>query len=399
MADRVPLLIIGAGPYGLAMSAYAGRHSIDHVVVGKPMDFWKSHMPQGLLLRSRCDWHLDPFNEDTIERYLEAKHLTPAEVEPLSRDLYLSYCEWFQGQKAIRVLPKLVHCLNDAGGTPPHFEAVFEDGETIAARSVVLALGFRYFKHVPEVYTSLFPRERLTHTCDLVDFASLKGKRVLIIGGRQSAFEWAALIHAHGASTVCLSYRHSTPAFQPADWSWVNPLVDSSATNPGWFRRLSAEEQAQVNRRMWAEGRLKLEPWLAPRVAKETVQLFPESRVIACRELSTGELEVELDEGVTLTTDRVVLATGYKVDVTQVPFLANGNLLAHLDTRNGFPVLDEYFQSNLPNLFVTSMCAIQDFGPFFAFTAGVRTSAMLMGSVLKETLGSTRGSRRALIGS
>lgn len=391
MADRVPLLIIGAGPYGLAMSAHAGRHRIDHIVVGKPMDFWKSHMPQGLLLRSGCDWHLDPFNEDTIERYLETQHLTPAGVAPLSRDLYLSYCEWFQRQKAIQVLPKLVRRLDYAGGRRPHFEAVFEDGETIAARSVVLALGFRYFTHVPDAYLSLFPRERLTHTCDLVEFGSLKGRRVLIIGGRQSAFEWAALIHAHAASPVGLSYRHATPAFRPSDWSWVNPLVDLSVANPGWFRRLSPEEQEQVNRRLWAEGRLKLEPWLAPRIAKDAIRLFPRSRVIGCRELSTGELSVELDDGTTCTTDQVVLATGYKVDVRRVPFLAGGNLLALLETRNGFPLLDEYFQSNLPGLFFTSVCATQDFGPFFAFTAGARASAVLIGSALTALLGNGTG--------
>jgi hypothetical protein len=62
--------------------------------------------------------------------------------------------------------------------------------------------------------------------------------------------------------------------------------------------------------------------------------------------------------------------------------LAQGNILAQLETRNGFPMLDEHFQSNLPGLFFTSMCATQDFGPFFAFTAGVRTSAKLIGSAL-----------------
>jgi thioredoxin reductase len=39
VAKHLPLLIIGAGTYGLAMSAYAGRKNIEHVVVGKTMDF------------------------------------------------------------------------------------------------------------------------------------------------------------------------------------------------------------------------------------------------------------------------------------------------------------------------------------------------------------------------
>ncbi len=386
VASRVPLLVVGAGPYGLALSAYARSQGIEHVVVGRPMDFWKSHMPGGMYLRSGCDWHLDPAGDDTIERYLGARNLRPTDVEPLSRDAYLDYCAWFQDRKAIPVLPKLVRALHYHRRAGPCFEAVLEDGDTIAARSVVLALGFRYFAHVPDTYAALVPSGRLVHTCDLVDFSPLRGKRVLIIGGRQSAFEWAALIREHGAAAVYLSYRHPTPAFQPSDWSWVDPLVAAMASDPGWFRRLTAEEKEQVNRRLWAEGRLKLEPWLAPRLAHGTVRLFPESRVIGCRERPGGELDVTLDDGTVLLTDQVVLATGYKVDVRRIPPLAQGNLLGMLSTENGFPTLDEQFQSTVPGLFFTSMCATRHFGPFFAFTVAVRTSATVIGSAVKAML-------------
>ena len=304
-----------------------------------------------------------------------------ADVEPLALAFYLSYAEWFVKQKGIEVLPAWVQQLNYVHNTPPFFEAVLQDGKILTARNVVLALGFRYFKNVPEVYSALFPPGRFAHTCDLVNFTPLKGKRVLIVGGRQSAFEWAALTHEQGAEAVYLSYRHSTPAFQPADWSWVNPIMEEIVTNPAWFRRKTAEEKEQVNRRMWAEGRLKLEPWLAERITKDTIKLFPQSQVTACKESPNGELEVSLN-GSTLAVDQIVLATGYKVKVEQIPLLANGNLLAQLETQNGFPLLDEHFQSNIPGLFFTSMCATQDFGPFFAFTAAVRTSARLIGSAL-----------------
>ena len=64
---------------------------------------------------------------------------------------------------------------------------------------------------------------------------------------------------------------------------------------------------------------------------------------------------------------------------------ASGNILAQLETHNGFPILDEHFQSNIPGLFFTSICATQDFGPFFAFTAAVRTSAKLIGAALEAS--------------
>ena len=62
---------------------------------------------------------------------------------------------------------------------------------------------------------------------------------------------------------------------------------------------------------------------------------------------------------------------------------ANGDIRKRLDSKNGFPVLDDQLQSNVPGLFFTSMCATQDFGPFFAFTAAVRTSAKLIGAALR----------------
>ena len=165
---------------------------------------------------------------------------------------------------------------------------------------------------------------------------------------------------------------------------WVNPLVDAMVDNPGWFRNLSAQEKDEVNHRLWAEGRLKVEPWLEARVMKENVRLWPHTNLLACKELPAGDLAISLDNGETFQVDHVILATGYKVKIDQVPFLAQGNILPQLTTKNDYPVLDEHFQSNLPGLFFTSMTATQDFDPFFAFTISVRTSAKLIGQALVD---------------
>src|SRR5215471_6721963 len=102
---KVNLLIIGAGPFGLSMAAYAKHLAIDHVIVGKPMDFWRRHMPREMYLRSTIDWHFDPLGVHTIEKFLETQGLKPADVDPLSLSFYLSYAEWFQHQAQIEVLP------------------------------------------------------------------------------------------------------------------------------------------------------------------------------------------------------------------------------------------------------------------------------------------------------
>ena len=386
MEQKVDLLIIGAGPFGLAMSAYAQHLGIDHVIAGKPMDFWKANMPEGMYLRSGCDWHLDPLNVHTIESFLQTQGLTPADVEPLSLKFYLNYAQWFQEQKRIEAIPLFVQRLDHIHEGKNRFRATMDEGHSIVARHVVIALGFKHFKHLPPELLELLPTGRYSHTCDLVDFKNLNGKRCLIIGGRQSAFESAALVNEAGASRVHMSYRHDSPSFAEADWSWINPLVDAMVENPGWFRDLSPEEKDTLNNRFWAVGRLHVEPWLEARVMSEAVTRWPKTQIIACDELPSGELVVTLDSRDVLTVDHVILATGYKVQIDHVPFLAQGNILDTLATRNGYPILDEHFQANIPGLFITSMPATRDFGLFFAFTVSVRTSAKIIGHAIAKEL-------------
>jgi cation diffusion facilitator CzcD-associated flavoprotein CzcO len=248
------------------------------------------------------------------------------------------------------------------------------DNEVINAQRVVLAPGFKHFAHIPDDLKAKLPAGRFQHTAEFVDFSDARNKRYLIIGGRQSAFEWTALLLEAGAAAAHLTHRHASPAFAVADWSWVNPLVDNIAKDPNWFRRLSQTEKDDVNHRLWAEGRLKVEPWLESRLNDERVKVWPQTQLESCSE----DLEVILTNGEKFNVDRIILATGYKVDITRLPYLAAGNLLPRLETRNGFPVLDDHFETSVPGLFITSMPATQDFGPFFGFTISVRTSARLI---------------------
>ncbi len=377
------LLIIGAGPFGLSMAARAKHLGIDFTMVGKPMEFWKMNMPDGMYLRSACDWHLDPENEHTIEKFLSAQNLAAAEVEPLSKNFYLSYTEWFMEQKQITALPVYIDHLDYINDH--HYRATTNEGDIITANNVVIAIGFKYFKHIPPEFLNILPESTYSHTCDFTDMKKMQGKRCLMLGGRQSAFEWTALLTEAGADTIHISHRHQSPAFIAADWSWVNLLVDNMADEPGWFRNLAEKEKDSVTERLWAEGRLKIEPWLETRVMKYNVKLWPLTQVADCKKLSNGELEVVFDNSITIIVDHIILATGYKVMIQHVPFLREGNVLSKLAIQNNYPVLDEHFQTNLPGLFITSMPAAQDFGPFFGFTIAVRTSAKLIGKALTQT--------------
>ena len=375
---KTDFLVVGAGPFGLSMSSFCKHHNIDHLIVGKTMDFWKSNMPKGMFLRSGTDWHLDPVNTHTIEKYIKDNDISLNKSEPLSLDFYLDYVNWFVKEKNIGPIDSFITNLDYLNGEKPYFSAKLENGEEIEAKNVLLALGFKHFKNIPEEL-SIIPENRLSHTCDLVDLDQFKNKRCLIIGGRQSAFETAALLNEAGAENIYVSYRHDTPDFTESDWSWVLPMLDKMVEDPGWFRNLSEQERDDLNKRFWTEGRLKLEPWLSPRLKSDSVKLLPNTNAIACSELSSGDLEVELDSSEKIIVDHVILATGYKVDMKNIPLLNSGNILEKLKLKNGFPVLDNYMQTNIPGLFVTSMAATQDFGSFFGFTVSVNASANMIG--------------------
>ncbi len=378
---HTPLLVIGAGPYGLATAACAKKAGIEPLVLGEPMAFWRESMPAGMFLRSGADWHLDAALEHTMEAYLDERGIDPADVDPIPVGLFLDYTKWFQEKMGLEARRELVHDLRKPNG---RFEATLRNGDSLTADTVVAAPGITHFTVIPEwIERSLSP-ERWSHTCDLVRFEELRGKRVLIVGGRQSAFEWAALLADEEAGAVHVVHRHDPPAFAPADWSFVDELMERTVEIPGWFRKLPAAEREAIAKRFWAEGRLKLEPWLTPRLDKPSVHRHPNASVAGCRELPGGEVDVELSNGTRLTVDHVILATGYKPDMKKVPYLSG--VIDEMDLADGFPVLDENFQTSLEGLFVTGFPATKDFGPFFGFVRGCPPAATLTAEGLKKAL-------------
>lgn len=371
-------LVVGAGPFGLAMAAEAAERGIDHLVLGKSMSFWREHMPAGMVLRSAADWHLDPAGRDTIERFLSTRGRIPSDVEPLPLDLYLEYASWFEATKGIHVRSARVVRLDRSGD---RFAAILDDGSVVTAERVLLALGYASFAHVPREIAALLPPEARSHTSGCVAPARFAGRRVLIVGGRQSAFECAALIAEAGATSVHVSYRHDTPSFAVSDWSWVQPTLDRIESEPAWYRDLPRSDQEAFTARFHAEGRRKLEPWLGPRVGHPAITIHPRTRVRESHRRGAALL-VRLDSGGTVEVDHVLFATGYRVDLARIPLLAAGNLLPGIAVRDGFPVLDDALQTTVSGLFVTSLPATRDFGLFFGFTAAVRASARIVGRAL-----------------
>jgi cation diffusion facilitator CzcD-associated flavoprotein CzcO len=373
MTSTTSLLVIGAGPYALSTAAFARQRGIDTVVVGRSMGFWRDHMPAGMFLRSGPDWHLDAAAVHTLAAYLEEHAIAPAEVDPLPVNLFLEYAEWFRQAKGVEVREDLVAELAKPDG---RFVAVLDGGDQVAADAVVAAPGVCYFTNLPD-WAGSVPPGRAAHTCDLVRFGDLSGARVLIVGGRQSAYEWAALLAEHGAERIDLVHRHDVPRFDRVSWRFVDPYVESTVRVAGWWRTLSKSEQDAITRRFWEVGRLTLEYWLTPRLASRTIHRWPGTAVVHAQATAAGgELQVRLSNGEGLLVDHVVFACGYRGDLPRVPYLAG--VLDRIEVTDGFPVLDEAFGTSLSGLYLPGFTATRDFGPFFGFVKGTPAAATLI---------------------
>ena len=132
------LVVIGAGPYALSVAALAQQNGIDTVVLGRPMGFWRQHMPEGMFLRSGPDWHLDGAAVHTLAAFLEERGIQPGEVDPIPVGVFLDYADWFQRAKKIEVREEFAGALAKANG---RFEVTLESGVRIRADAVVAAPG------------------------------------------------------------------------------------------------------------------------------------------------------------------------------------------------------------------------------------------------------------------
>ena len=191
------VLIVGAGPYGLSISTHLRGRGIDHLIVGRPMDTWRTHMPAGMYLKS------EPFGSDMscpqagydLAGYCRSERIEGIERGmPLSLERFLDYADWYIKQLVPDVSDVTVTEIKAVNGG---FRVAFADAEPVAARNVVIATGVLPYFYIPAELSGL-PSELVSHTADHHRFDQFRGRRVAIVGAGSSALETAALLHEAG---------------------------------------------------------------------------------------------------------------------------------------------------------------------------------------------------------
>jgi pyruvate/2-oxoglutarate dehydrogenase complex dihydrolipoamide dehydrogenase (E3) component len=117
---------------------------------------------------------------------------------------------------------------------------------------------------------------------------------------------------------------------------------------------------------------------------KKNVRLWPNSRVADWRIVDDGAIEARFGRGGLIRADHVLLATGYRVDLANVNYLADEIGSGTLAVNQGFPVLDEDLQTTVSWLYITGQAATRAFGACFGFVRGCIASARIIVSACQS---------------
>jgi thioredoxin reductase len=376
--------VIGAGPYGLSLAAHLRPRRVAFRVFGGAMRSWRRNMPSGMFLKSEgfASSIADPAGRHSLARFCaEAERDYGDYGVPVEIGTFVDYGRWFQ-QALVPDVEDVDVRLVRRGRSG--FELALEDGRTLRARRVVVACGFPRFRHVPPELGEL-PAGLVSHTSDHHDFSSFAGKDVLVVGAGQSALESAALLLEHGASPRVVVRRSGLAWTSPPEVGrralhkrlrW--PISGLGAGWPSWAcaelpRGFHALPRS---RRLRIVGRL-LGPsgawWLRPRLEGSVPVLTGHSLVESRAENGGVRLTLSANgSGRTeVVTERVLAATGYRVDVDRLEFL-DSELRAALKRVGGAPDLSSSFESSVRGLYFIGLASANSFGPVMRFVCGTR---------------------------
>ena len=302
------LVIIGAGPSGLATAIAAGQAGLDYAVLEK-----------GVLVNSIYQFpvHMSFFTTPELLEIGGVPLVTPYEkptrLEALRYyrrvaekfDLRIEFGRQVTGLDRDPDTGVLTVTSTSSRGTT-----------TDRARAVVVAIG--YYDHPNRLGV---PGEDLPHVAHYYrDAHACYRQRVVIVGGKNSAAEAALELFRAGAHVTLVHRRLTLGA---SIRYWVKPDIDN-------------------------------------RIAEGSIPARFETRVVA---ITSESVDVEHQgKRDTLPADRVFLLTGYHADFTLLEACGIG-----LDADTGVPAYDpSTLESNVPNVFLAGgVLAGKDTAPIF----------------------------------
>lgn len=199
------------------------------------------------------------------------------------------------------------------------WEVTFENGDRSTYKGVILCNGHHWCKRFPE-FTGEFSGE-IWHSKDYRHPDQLRGKRVLVIGGGNSACDIAAEAGRVGAKSI-LSLRESV-WFIPKSFAGV-PIVNLSRSwTPGWLQRLMVHSIIRLTfgpHKNYGLPKPKHRLFdKHPTLNNEVPYYIQHGRITPKPEVDClAGSQVHFIDGTTETVDLIICATGYHL---AYPFL------------------------------------------------------------------------------
>jgi thioredoxin reductase len=395
-------VIVGAGPYGLSIAAHLRSRSIPFRIFGRPMDSWLRHMPKGMMLKSDgfASNIYEPDGAFALKDFCANKGIEYGDAgTPVRLETFSAYGLAFKEREAPDLDERLVVGIDRL---PDGFVLRLDDGDTVKARCVVLAVGITHFGYVPPELTGL-PTKFVSHSFDHHDLEPFRGRSVVVIGGGSSATDLAGLLHEAGAAVQLVARRqslifHTNSMGKPRSlWqrirhpkSGLGPGLRSRfyATAPNLFRYLPERRRLRIVR--WHLG--PSSGWFTKDKVIGKVPLVLGSTLQGA-EVRDGKVHLTLctaDGAVReVVTEHVIAATGYKVDVERLQFLSP-ELRRQLRVVEGSPVLSSTFESSIPGLYFVGVAAASSFGPSMRFAVGAQFTARRITKALAKSVSRDR---------
>lgn len=247
-------------------------------------------------------------------------------LDKIERADWMAYLTWFRAILGLKVENEtsLLAIEQDGNTLRLHVER-HGQASTIACRKVVLATGLEGAGslNVPTSVSGALPRERWTHSGEVIDTALLAGRRIGIIGAAASSFDWAvAALEAGAASVTVLARSQTLPRTELLDWSNFPGFLNH-------FADLDDRSRYRFTRRMFAFKTPPTNEMYARAMAFAACQLVTGADIhsIAMTRATTGAMtgetiRIETAKG-DFHVDHLLLGTGYRVDLTRRPELAS----------------------------------------------------------------------------
>lgn len=383
------VVVVGAGPYGLSVSAHLSALGVRHEIFGETMEMWGRHMPVGMYLKSEgfASNLSDPSGEYTLERFCaedESGYEYARIAAPIPLDTFERYGRWFQKRLVPGVRENRVNSVKQTGAV---FEVRLDTGDTLRGKSVVMATGMTGYVHLPRPLQDL-PSKAVVHTYDQRDPGRSRGTDVAVIGAGQSALESAALMHEQGAkvwviaraSKLAWNSRPGGPD-RPLRARWRYPESGLGEGRSQWLYAnypLVFHRAPEARRRRHAYSALGPAGawWLRARIEGRIDLLL--GRTVSGAEVEDDGVRLRL-QGPTgaqeeLYVSAVIAGTGYRADVTRLSLL-DSSLRKSIATATSIPVLDRTLASSVAGLYFIGYSAGLSFGPVMRFVYGADFAA------------------------